>query len=66
MTTRRDFVLGGLTTGLAIAAEPAVQKRFMDAGAKLVGTSAAKTQAFAASERVKWTEAVEISGAKLD
>jgi hypothetical protein len=38
----------------------------MDAGAKLVGTSAAKTQAFAASERVKWTEAVEISGAKLD
>jgi DNA-binding NtrC family response regulator len=33
---------------------------------KLVGTSPAQTQAFAAAERVKWKEAVEISGAQLD
>jgi tripartite-type tricarboxylate transporter receptor subunit TctC len=50
----------------AIAADPALQKRFMDTGAKLVATTPAQTAAFAAAERVKWREAVEISGAKLD
>jgi chemosensory pili system protein ChpA (sensor histidine kinase/response regulator) len=50
----------------AIAADPALQKRFMDTGAKLVATTPAQTAAFAAAERVKWKEAVEISGAKLD
>jgi tripartite-type tricarboxylate transporter receptor subunit TctC len=50
----------------AIAAEPALQQRFMDAGAKLVASTPAQTHAFAASERVKWKEAVQVSGAKLD
>ena len=50
----------------AIAADPAMQQRFMDAGAKLVASTPAQTQAFAASERVKWKEAVQVSGAKLD
>lgn len=62
-----DAIVNKLSEAVqAIAADPAMQKRFMDAGARLVGTSPAKTQAFAASERVKWKEAVEISGAKLD
>jgi tripartite-type tricarboxylate transporter receptor subunit TctC len=50
----------------AIAAEPEMQKRFMDRGARLVATTPAQTHAFAAAERVKWKEAVEVSGAKLD
>lgn len=50
----------------AIAADPAMQQRFMDSGAKLVSSTPAQTHAFAASERIKWKEAVQISGAKLD
>lgn len=50
----------------AIAKDPTMQQRFMDRGAKLVATTPAQTHAFAAAERVKWKEAVEISGAKLD
>ena len=50
----------------AVAADPATQQRFMDAGAKFVTSSPARTTAFAASERAKWKEAVQVSGAKLD
>ena len=50
----------------AIAADPAMQQRFMDRGARIVATTPAQTHAFAAAERVKWKEAVEVSGAKLD
>ena len=49
-----------------IAADPALQQKFMNAGAKVVSSTPAQTHAFAASERVKWKEAVLVSGAKLD
>ena len=50
----------------AIAAEPAVQQRFLDTGARAVATTPAETAAFAARERVKWKEVVQLSGAKMD
>jgi tripartite-type tricarboxylate transporter receptor subunit TctC len=50
----------------AVAADASMQQRFMDAGAKLVSSTPAQTHAFAASERIKWKEAVMLSGAKLD
>ena len=60
-------VVGKLSAAVpAIAADPAMQQRFMDAGARLVASTPAQTHAFAASERVKWKEAVQVSGAKLD
>ena len=49
-----------------IAADPALQQRFLNAGAKVVSSTPAQTHAFAASERIKWKEAVQVSGAKLD
>ena len=49
-----------------IAADPALQQKFLDAGAKIVSSTPAQTHAFAASERIKWKEAVQVSGAKLD
>jgi tripartite-type tricarboxylate transporter receptor subunit TctC len=50
----------------AIAAEPAMQQRFLEAGARSVATSPQDTAAFAERERVKWKEVVQISGAKMD
>ena len=50
----------------AIAAEPAMQQRFLETGARTVATSPAETAAFAERERVKWKEVVQISGAKMD
>ena len=50
----------------AIAADPALQQRFMDAGARVVSSTPAETVAFAERERVKWKEVVHVSGAKLD
>lgn len=50
----------------AIAADAVMQQRFIDIGAKLVSSTPAQTHAFAASERAKWKEAVQVSGAKLD
>ena len=50
----------------AIAAEPAVQQRFLDAGARAVAATPAETAAFAERERVKWKEVVHISGAKME
>jgi tripartite-type tricarboxylate transporter receptor subunit TctC len=49
-----------------IAADPAMQKRFLDSGARTVYTAPQETFAFAERERVKWKAMVEISGAKLD
>ncbi len=49
-----------------IAADPAMQKRFLEGGARTVATSPQETFAFAERERVKWKSMVEISGAKLD
>ena len=50
----------------AIAAEPATQQRFLEAGARAVASTPQETAAFAERERVKWKEVVQISGAKLD
>jgi tripartite-type tricarboxylate transporter receptor subunit TctC len=50
----------------AIAAEPAMQQRFLDTGARTVSTTPQETAAFAERERVKWKEVVHLSGAKLD
>jgi tripartite-type tricarboxylate transporter receptor subunit TctC len=50
----------------AIAAEPAMQQRFLETGARSVSSSPQETAAFAERERVKWKEVVQISGAKLD
>lgn len=50
----------------AIAAEPAMQQRFLDTGARTIATTPTETYAFAEKERVKWKEVVQISGAKMD
>ena len=60
-------VVNKLSTALrAIAADPALQQRFMDAGARAVSSTPAETVAFAERERAKWKEVVHVSGAKLD
>jgi tripartite-type tricarboxylate transporter receptor subunit TctC len=50
----------------AIAAEPAVQQRFLESGARAVSSTPEAAFAFAERERVKWKEVVQVSGAKLD
>lgn len=50
----------------SIAAEPALQQRFLEAGARTVATTPQETVAFAERERVKWKEVVQISGAKME
>ena len=50
----------------AISAEPAMQQRFLEAGARSVATTPRQTATFAERERVKWKEVVQISGAKLE
>ena len=60
-------IVNKLSTALhSIAADPALQQRFMDAGARLVTSTPAEVVAFAERERVKWKEVVHVSGAKLD
>ena len=49
-----------------IAADPAVQKRFLEGGARTIATTPQETFAFAERERVKWKAMVEMTGAKLD
>ncbi len=49
-----------------IASEPAMQARFLEIGARAVYSTPHETADFAARERVKWKEVVQISGAKLD
>ena len=55
-----------MTVVREIAADPALQQKFLNAGTKVVSSTPAQTDAFAASERVKWKVAVQVSGAKLD
>lgn len=50
----------------AIAADPAVQQRFLEIGARAVSATPEATAAFAERERSKWKEVVRVSGAKLD
>jgi tripartite-type tricarboxylate transporter receptor subunit TctC len=54
------------STVRAIASDPAMQQRFITAGARAVSSTPEETAAFAAKERQKWKEIVKISGAKLD
>ena len=50
----------------SIASEPAVQQRFLEIGGRAVSSTPEELAAFAERERVKWKEAVQLSGAKLD
>ena len=60
-------IVAKLSTAIqAIAAEPAMQQRFLDTGARAVATTPQETAAFAERERVKWKEVVQISGAKME
>ena len=45
-----------------IAADPAMQKRFLAAGGQILTTTPAEAKAFAAKETVMWQEMVKISG----
>ena len=49
-----------------IAADPAVQKRFLGAGARITASTPQETVAFVARERSKFQELVRLSGAKAD
>ena len=50
----------------AIAAEPAMQQRFLEANARAVASTPQEAAAFAERERVKWKEVVQLSGAKAE
>ena len=49
-----------------IAREPAMQQRFLEMGGRAVSSTPEELAAFAEKERVKFKEAVRLSGAKLD
>lgn len=49
---------------LQIAADPAVQRRFLVAGARVIASTPEQANARAVSERPMWKEMVRISGAK--
>jgi tripartite-type tricarboxylate transporter receptor subunit TctC len=48
-----------------ILSQPEVKERFLKIGARAVPSTPQETAAFAAAERVKWKEIVQLSGAKL-
>ncbi len=48
------------------ASEPALQQRFLSAGARAVASTPQEAAAFAARERAKWKDVVRISGAKVE
>ena len=49
-----------------IAADPAMQKRFLVAGARILSSTPEQALAFAAKERAMWKDVVALSGAKAD
>ena len=49
-----------------IAAEPAVQERFLVAGARVLSSTPEGALVFAAKERTMWKDVVAASGAKVD
>ena len=49
-----------------IAAEQAIQERFMVAGARVLSSTPEQALAFAAKERTMWKDVVAASGAKMD
>lgn len=50
----------------AIAADPALQQRFLGAGARAISSTPQETVAFAVRERQKWSEVVRVSGARVE
>jgi tripartite-type tricarboxylate transporter receptor subunit TctC len=50
----------------AIAADPAVQKRFQVAGARCIASTTEEARAYAAREAAKWKDVVALSGAKIE
>ena len=50
----------------AAFADPALQQRYAETGARAIHTTPQETAAFAARERIKWKEVVQLSGAKMD
>lgn len=60
-------VLDKLSRTMAdVAANPAVQKRFLDTGARLTTSSPQETAAFAARERKRWGDLVRTTGMKAE
>jgi tripartite-type tricarboxylate transporter receptor subunit TctC len=49
-----------------IYSDPSMQARFLEIGARAMPSTPQETADFAARERVKWKEVVQVSGAKLD
>ena len=45
-----------------VAADEAMQKRFLGAGARLLFSTPAEAKAFAAKETIMWQETVRLSG----
>ena len=65
------FPAGGASDTLVrimadVAANPAIQKRFLDVGARLATSTPQETAAFAARERKRWGDLVRATGMKAD
>jgi tripartite-type tricarboxylate transporter receptor subunit TctC len=50
----------------AIAADPAVQQRFLDIGARIISSTPQQLTDLAESERVKWKEMVQLAAIKME
>ena len=50
----------------AITADPAVQRRFLTAGGRAVGSTPEEAASFVAAERLRWGEVVRSAGLKAD
>ena len=60
-------VLDKLSRTMAdVAANPALQKRFLEVGARLTSTTPQETAAFAARERKRWGDLVRATGMKAE
>ncbi len=60
-------VLDKLSRTMAdVAANPAIQKRFLEVGARLTTTTPQETAAFAARERKRWGDLVRTTGMKAE
>lgn len=62
--TPRPIVDRLSATHRELAADPALQKRFLDAGARLLTSTPEEARAFAAKEAKWWQEVVKIAGLK--
>ena len=62
--TSRSIILKLANTMREIAADPAMQKRFQVAGARIMSSTPEQAAAKAAAERPMWREVIKTSGAK--